>query len=306
MGAPHSSHIKITAVFIFVTIFSFFGIATYHMFVKAPPYTFPWESDRPNEETKAACLVHVADAEQQAQEAIKRRATEFSVFVDSRKAGADAFSREMTSFYGKWRAAKPYLPFTKEDSHQEYIAEIFAKHIFSQKELANAMLRSISGSLKDIEGIENNLAIALRQEILGRPLNEGEYPLASKQFKSALDMMAKAANWDAKKTAANMVVSEALSFIATQIFIRLGVSVGILATGVANSWWSLGASVIIGLIVDAVWEWVDDPAGDIEREMEKALQNLSVNGRLTIVSEMSNFLTDRSGLWSRAIQEGAL
>ena len=74
------------------------------------------------------------------------------------------------SWHGKWRAVAPYLPFTAKDGHKKFVENKFEKHIFTQDELLSAMKLSIENGAKDIEGIENNLAVSLRTEIQGRSL----------------------------------------------------------------------------------------------------------------------------------------
>jgi hypothetical protein len=267
------------------------------------PYSLPWESKRPKAEIEAACRKHVNEADAKATQAVARRSAEFSDFIRSRKSGAQAFSKDIVSWYGKWRAVKPYLPFTKSEGHKEFVAEKFSEHIVTFEDLAAAVKRSIEGSVKDLESIENDLAVALRQEILGRSLSPDEVPIAAEEFRKAIERMVAASQWDAAKTAGSLVASEVAAQLATQVLIRLGVSAGILATGAANSWWSFGAALVIGVIVDVVWEWFDDPAGDIEREMAAALDKLSIDASTAINDEMNKVITQRAELWNKTLTE---
>jgi hypothetical protein len=253
-------------------------------------------------ELKAACQQHVLEADRRAYGAIAKRSREFAAFIESKKPGAKTFSKEIVSFYGKWRAVKPHLPFTQEDGHKEYVEEKFAQHIFSKPDLATAMRLAIEGSFKDIESIENELAVALRQEVLGRSLTPDEIPIAAEQFKKAIEQLVTASQRDASKAAGSLIVSEVAAQVATQVLIRLGVSAGILATGAANSWWSFGGALVIGVIVDLAWGWIDDPEGDIEREMNIALDRLSSQASTAINEEMNNVVTQRSGLWTKTIE----
>jgi len=304
------------------------------------PYSGPWEPKRHPVEVRVACEQHVREADMKAMEAISKRASEFSSFIQDRKAGAKPFSKDVVSLYGKWRAMKPGVErvrsyydayneltnptaviwkklwgektnvekFVKgeeifdKDSHKIFVSQKFDAHIFSSDELAAAMRRSIEGAVRDLEGIENELAVALRQEILGRSLAPNEIPIASDEFKTAITRMVVASQRDAAKTAGNLVVSEIASQVGSQVFVRLGVSSGILTAGAANSWWSFGAALVIGVAVDMIWEWVDDPAGDIEREMIVALDNLSTQGSTAIREEMAKTISARSKLWKEVIK----
>lgn len=281
---------------------TFGAIWAFNALSGSTPYSTPEPPKRDPAELKAACQQHVRDADRKAAEAIAKRSREFAAFIESKKPGAKPFSKDIVSFYGKWRAVKPYLPFTQENGHKEYVEEKFAKHIFSRSDLAAAMRLAIEGSIKDIESIENELAVALRQEVLGRPLAPDEIPIAAEQFKKAIEQLVAASQRDAAKAAGSLIVSEVAVQVATQVMIRLGVSAGILATGAANSWWSFGGALVIGVVVDLVWGWIDDPEGDIEREMHVALDRLSSQASSAINEEMNKVVAQRSEIWTETIE----
>ena len=198
---------------------------------------------------------------------------------------------------------KQYLPFTDADGHRKYVEEQFAKHIFSEAEIADATRLAVTGSLKDLEAIENRLAVQVRAEIDGSSVGAIEVSAAEKQFAAAIDSVVSASQWDAAKTVGNLAVAEVAATVGTQVLVRLGVSAGILGTGAANSWWTLGGGLLLGLAVDAVWQWIDDPAGDIERETVAALESLANDGSAALRSELGAVVTTRVGLWNQAVQE---
>ncbi len=327
--------------FVFVVALSFGAIWLFQYLAGGKPYSGVWGPQRSRTEIEAACRKHVREADVKASQAIARRSAEFSQFIQSRKPGAKPFSKDVISWYGKWRAIRPGVdrlssyyetykeltdptaviwkklwgkqtniekiqtgdPLFDKDTHKIFIAEKFDKHIFSSPELAQAMERSIEGTIKDLEAIENELAVAMRQEILGRSLKPDEIPIAAEKFSAAIAKMVAASQWDAAKSVGSLVASEVAAQIGTQVFIRLGVSAGILTTGAANSWWSFGAALVIGIVVDVIWEWIDDPAGDIEREMIRALDSLSSEASSAIKDEMNKVVAKRSTLWEQVVKE---
>jgi hypothetical protein len=209
----------------------------------------------------------------------------------------------MVSLYGKWRAVSPYLPRIDKDGHKKYVIDKFDQHFFSVQDLTATMQRSIEGAVKDVEQIENELAVALRHEIIGHSLAPDEIPVAAEELKKAVERLISASQWDAAKSAGGLVVSEIVASVATQVLIRMGVSAGILTAGVANSWWSFGGSLVIGFLVDVMWEWIDDPAGDIEREMISALDDIAAKGANAIRDEMATVLEARQKLWADSVQQ---
>lgn len=287
---------------IFVIVISSGAIWLFESVTGDKPYSDGWEPPKPSRaEIEEACHKHITEAEAKATEAIKRRAGEFSEFIDSRKSGAKPLSKDIVSFYGKWRAVKPYLPFTKSDGHKEYVIKKFDEHIFTKEQFAAVARRAIEGSVKDLESIENELAVALKQEILGRSLAPDEVPIATEKFKEAVKRLVEASQRDAAKSAGSLVVSEVAAQVAMQVFVRLGVSAGILTASAANSWWSFGAALVIGVVVDIIWERIDDPAGDIEHEIISALDKLSSDASSAIEEEMTKVISDRTKLWNKTV-----
>jgi hypothetical protein len=278
------------------------GIAAYRIATGNSPF----EHKRTKAEIDAACQIHLQNAERKANEAVSRRAGEFSSFVDSRKPGAKPFSEDVVSLEGKWNAGKAMLPGMDKDGHRTFIIEKFNEHIFTPVDLANAMKRSIEGGVKDIEGIENELAVSLHKEMSGQPVSTSEIPKIGADFRSTIDTALAASRKDMKLAAGSLVASEVIAQIGTQVLLRLGVQAGILAAGVANSWWSFGGALVIGVAVDAMWDYVTKPAQSIEQEITTELTKLSLNGNGAIRGELTKLVAQRSELWKKTVKEALI
>lgn len=274
------------------------GIASVNFVMGKVPFSKPSRAER-----LAACREHATLANQQAAKRIAVRAEEFAEFVQSRKRGAKPFAEAMVSWKAKWLVVKRVIPYTDKEQHRNFVQEKFAENFFKSKELEGAVNRSVEAAIKDIESIENDLAVALRQEILGKSLPPGESVVASKEFNEMIQQMVKASQWDTTKLAASMVASEIASSVTTAVVTELGVSAGILAAGSATSWWTLGIGLAVGLVVDIAWEWYDDPAGKIEKGMITALDELGSRGRSAIERDLNKVLSDREQLWLGAVQK---
>ena len=174
---------------------------------------------------------------------------------------------------------------------------MFAQHIFTGEELGQALKRAIEGAIKDLESIENDLAVALHEEMLGSSVEPNELPIATENFKKAINSMIGASQWDATKAAGGLAASEVASTVGMQVLLRMGVSAGILGTGAANSWWSFGGSMALGLLVDMAWTWIDDPVGDIEAEMNSAIDTLAKNAGSAIRDELISMISERNEEW---------
>jgi hypothetical protein len=236
----------------------------------------------------------------QAGQAVEKNAESFDQFILSRKGGSRAFAKEVSSMYGKWRAVKPHLPFTDSDGHKQYVQEVFEKHVMSRGDLAGALKRSIEGAVRDVEGIQNDLAVNLRQEIAGCHLEGHDIAVAQQDFKDSIQRLVSASQRDATSAAVNLVVSEVVSMVASKVLVKLGVEAGILAVGAADSWWTFGASLVVGLIVDVVWGWIDNPVGKIENAVNQSLDKVARDGKAALVTEMGKLVVEKRKLWEAA------
>ena len=269
--------------------------------------TNPHVSESPPKRSRAevieACNARIHQAVADGNAAIDGRTAEFASFIEGRKAGVAPFSRELVSWYGKWRAVKPYLPFTASDGHKQYVEETFVKQVFTREEFSDLTRRVVTESAKDLEGIENRLAVAIRQEIAGGGPVAVDASIATQQFSGAIERVKSASQWDAAKAGGSLATSEAVAVVGTQVLMRLGVSAGLLGAGAVSSWWTLGAGIVLGLVADQVWEVIDDPAGDIERDTLAVLDQVATNGSGALRDELKTVLTQRRELWAKAVEE---
>lgn len=246
-----------------------------------------------------AADVHIRRAVEDARAAVQTRAAEFQSFLEENKTGAAPFSKEVLSWYGKWRTIKPYLPFTESDSHRIFIEEMFATHLFSTEEVNQRLIRTVEDVLRDIQEIENRLAVQLHGEIHDAPLTPRELTMVRQEFAAGVERIIIASQWETGKAGARFVLAEVVAIVGGQIIVRLAVTGGLLAAGASNAGWSLGASIIVALIADAVWDWLTDPAGNIERELLTSIDELSVSANEAIRIEFDEIIAQRAGLWTR-------
>lgn len=267
------------------------------------PYASKPARQRSRAEIVQACNAHVRQAVASANAVIDARATEFSLFVEGRKPGVRPFATELVSWYGKWRAVKSHLPFTAPDGHKQYVSDVFGRHVFTGADLSAAMMRVVTESSRDLEGIENKLAVAVRREIESGNATSLAPPATNQQLSGTVERLRSASQWDAAKAAGSLVTSEVVSIVGTKVLTRMGVSAGLLGAGAANSWWTLGAGMVLGVIADLVWDAIDDPAGDIERETLQALNQLADAGAGALREELRGALNKRSKFWNKTIEE---
>jgi hypothetical protein len=102
-------------------------------------------------------------------------------------------------------------------------------------------------------------------------------------------------------TSPGLVAAEAITQIGTQVLIRLGVPLVILTTASGTSWWTLGGSVLIGLIVNSIWNYFTHPAQTVEKAIVVELDKMASNGSAVIQEELTKKVAARSQLWHTTV-----
>ncbi len=243
------------------------------------------------------------EAKAKADQAVIKRAQEFKSFIDSKKPGAKPFSEDVVSLNGVWNAGKCQLLGAEKNCYDKYIAAKFNQHIFTPDDFRDATSRAIKGGVQDIESIENQLAVSLQEVIVGRTLTAAEQPLEVASFKTAIESARRAASDGVAKEVGGLVAAEAITQIGTQVLIRLGVPLVILTTASGTSWWTLGGSVLIGLIVNSIWNYFTHPAQTVEKAIVVELDKMASNGSAVIQEELTKKVAARSQLWQTTVSE---
>lgn len=262
---------------------------------------------RSRADIEAAAGRHIAAAELEARAVIDRRSRDFIDFIEQRKAGVKPFSAAIYSWRGKWAAIKARIPYADHQGHQRYVEERFSEHIFSAQQLEDATVQVVRRYQLDLAEVENRLSVALRKEILGRPITRTEKTVAMDLFQKAVQEMVAASQRDVTKTVANLVTAEVAAQVTAQTLRAAAVSMGALSSGAAISAWTAGAGILIGFVATELWEWIDKPEEKIETATISALDGLAESGAAAIRTELNRIAQVRENSWretsKKAIEE---
>jgi hypothetical protein len=251
---------------------------------------------------EARCDEMLQDAMRKADAVADARASEFGQFIEGRSSGVKPFSEELVSVAGSMTVIECKLPGAAEDCFQLYVVKKFGEHLFTQSALEGALKRAFAGGAQDIEMIENQLAVALHQEILGRKFGAEQQTSVETEFKRAAETLRVATDKDIATSAVGLVVTEFATYLGTQMLIRLGVSGGMLAAGVANSWWTFGGSLALGVALNELWTHMTQPAVTVENELRRELGKIALSGRTTIHTELGKAVIARKASWQTAVK----
>ena len=269
------------------------------------------QSAQDRERVFAGCRQLLTAAEERARLAVAKRARGFHDFVAERqyrnagdnRTAVRAFAEDITSLGSKGSLVWSKVPFTDRNGYQKRVERLFRQHLFTPEELGAELKKAVESALRDLTEIENQLAVDLGTQIAGTSLSADQQARAIGEFHEGVQKIVKAGQWDGAKDLGNFVTAEVASVIGVQVLTRLGVQAGILGTGAATSWATFGASVVIGLIADSIWGWIDDPEGDIERAVFTATSKIGVDGMNAMNAEFARVLSQRALLWETTIRE---
>jgi hypothetical protein len=97
-------------------------------------------------------------------------------------------------------------------------------------------------------------------------------------------------------------VTELTARLVAQTISRVLVTTGVIAGGAANSWWTLGGSLVLSVMLGELWNHMTQPVEAVENEIHRELEKMAVAGSATVDSELSNTARERKALWQRTVQ----
>jgi hypothetical protein len=258
---------------------------------------------------------HLDWAQKESERAIDEHAKALDAFFADSKKNTQAFAVEALSWSSKWRLAADYVPFTSKDLHQRFIREKFEEYIFNPSQLEDAVKQVVKNYLAHVRSIEGRMLVDLRADVADFPSAYDLARIDESKVQAAYDEAVSRASevssdgWRAEIGAdlVSMIVGEVL----TQVGVRLGVSAGILGTGAASSWSTLGIGAVVGLIVDQIvsliWDWWADPKGNLARDLDNKLDEMNrliVDGSTDVKgvrARLQEFARERAGLRRQAV-----
>jgi hypothetical protein len=251
---------------------------------------------------QARCEALLNEAMEKADAAVQGRALEFTTFVQVRSAGAKSLSEDLVSLSGSMAIIGCKVSGNDDQCFEQYVVKKFGEHLFAPQELDRALRHSMEAGAQDIELIENQLAVALRNEMVEGQASVEQLPLGGAVFKDALKTLRDATNKDLAKSAAGLAATEVASYLVGQIASRMLISSGVIAGGVANSGWTLGGSLVLGVALNELWNHITRPAQEIEKEIHREMENMAAAGSSAIQNELGYAARERKALWQKTVQ----
>jgi hypothetical protein len=257
---------------------------------------------------------HLNRAEKETERAIDEYIDPINVFFSDSKKNTRGFAEEALSWGSKWRLMVNHVPFTSGGRHERFIRLKFEEYIFSTAQLQQAVEQAVSGYLARVRSIESKMLVDLRADVTDFP---STYVLAKlddntlqAEFDQAISQAIQATGSNLQGEVGTQLVSIIVSEVFTQVALRLGVSAGVIGTGAAAGWMTLGIGAVVGLIVDQivswVWNWYADPKGSLSKELDNKIDQINrliVDGSDDVQglrARLTKFAKDRAPVRSNA------
>jgi hypothetical protein len=205
--------------------------------------------------------------------------------------GSKAFAAEALSWSGKWALVKGTLGIGGRNAHRAFLAEVFARQVFSEQELRTAMEGAVNAYLLDLDGVENEMLVRLRADLAD--LDHSGQILPSylrsdeafrREYRQLADRVIQTMKTDLGVTlgrevgllVASEVVTQAALQAARTAAAEMGIEAGVLGAGASSTVATLGIGMVIAVILDYVLDAVFkvagyDPAAKIADQVRTSL-----------------------------------
>jgi len=293
----NTSKIANRRIFVTASLVSVSGVGTYAFCVNQATITDPDKdgtsavsANQVTPERLVAWITvqtRLTNAKPRRQRAVVLAEREFQQFMFGAIKGCGAFSKQMFSFGSKWK----YLTYSKTE-YQKYLQRQFSKYVFSTSQLQNAITNSIKTCIRELDKIDNQLLISIRQDLsnhetLRIPSIKSQHSFTKHVNDAALHYR-EIANTELGLDVGGLVASEIATVIAFQIMrtvaIRMGVSSAILGAGAVGSTVTFGGALVAGVIVDFIVQSIIgvfwDAKGELTRKIQQTLRKIDSEVRI--------------------------
>jgi hypothetical protein len=236
----------------------------------------------------------LSEADEKSTAAMNERLYNLTRFFAKGRTGSTAFAEEALSWGSKFVMVKGFLGIGGKDAHATYLKEAFARHVFTEGELAEALTATVRGYLIDLDGVENEMLVKLRADLAdldhsgqGTPSYLRSKEEFRKEYERLAAQVASTIKLDTGVTVGREVGLLVTSEIATQAAMQaarataaeMGVEAGLLGTGAASFAATLGLGMIIAVILDYILDAVFkaagyDPAAKIAGQVDSSLDKM--------------------------------
>jgi signal transduction protein with GAF and PtsI domain len=214
---------------------------------------------------------HLERATQRIESSTEENFQAIESLLDRARQNTRPFAKLALGWGSKWRIVSDAMPWSDGGKNELYLRSEFEANVLRGDDLRTAIEQCVSEYLARIQSVESNMLVELQADIRDYDRSISFAKLDSSQlqviFDDALARAKAASQIDLQSTVSSQLVSIVVGEVLTQVAVRLGVSAGILGTGAAAGWVTLGVGVIVGIVIDqivmTIWNRWADPEGKL-------------------------------------------
>jgi hypothetical protein len=233
----------------------------------------------------------LSEADDKSMAALDQRLRPVAELFGKGRKGSKAFADEALSWGGKWALVKGTLGIGGGNAHREFLAEVFARRVFSEQELRDAMEGSVNAYLIDLDGVESEMLVRLRADLAdldhsgqGLPSYLRSDEAFRREYRQLADQVLQTMKTDLGVTMGREVTLLVASEVVTQAALQgartaaaeMGIEAGVLGAGATSTVATIGIGLVIAVILDYVLDAVFkvagyDPAAKIAGQVNTSL-----------------------------------
>jgi hypothetical protein len=240
---------------------------------------------------KRAIRARLSEADAKCQAAVDARLKPLTDLFAKGRDNARAFADDALSWSGKWQFVKGLADGGR--SHQLYLSECFARHVFSPDQFQAALEGVVRTYLDDVEAAEAEMLVRLRADLADsvRPDALPSLLRSNEEFRKEYAQLARTVKEqvlaDLGVSVAQGVVSAVAAECATQVVLQaaraaaaeLGVNAGILTAGAGATVATLGVGLVVAVVIDYLiaeaFKWAGyDPAAEVADQVRQSLRRM--------------------------------
>lgn len=212
---------------------------------------------------------HLKECRTECDKALELRIQELRDYFAERRKNCRAFAEDIRS----WGTMFSYM-----FNGNRCIEERFARYFFSEKQLQEIIETTVRSYMQDIINAENTMLVNLYVDLALDQQKPGISVFTREQFRQAYEQQLALANqhaWNAMKQEIGREIATTIaSEILTVVFRRVAVRMGLMGAGAGSGVVTLGAGLLIALIIDAIWDRCTDQTGQLAQKLDELLLHL--------------------------------
>ncbi len=225
---------------------------------------------------------HLRWADEAADAGIQSQSQMVHAFFEQARSGTDVFAKAALGWKSKWLLVKDTAQ--GGDELTQHIETLFANHIFQAEQLQLLLEGCIAAYMQHLCYVDSELLVRLEADLENLPatttLSHSNREQIQLLLTDAIQESLAAVRADFRGATAQELVSLLSGEVLATATTRLATSAGIIGVGAGSGTVTLGAGIIVTILVDWLASWVYDviydPAGEISRRLDSTLTELEL------------------------------